>query len=135
MTDAETMARIRKGLAARCPRLRAESVDALAALGDVRGLLLALGSHDPHVRLSAVRGLASESGIRVTSRLLCRVADRDGQVRSATASALGRRAGCLSALALWWLAYDRDAAVSYTALAGLAERNWRRAQSILEERG
>jgi HEAT repeat protein len=133
--DPSTLGRIRDSLLNSDRAVRAESVDALASLGDRRGLRIALGSSDPYVRLRAVRALATEHGIAVAAKLVRKTADCDAQVRAAAAEGLAARPGCIAALALWRLTHDENVTVRYTVLQSLARQNWRWIRAMLAARG
>lgn len=130
--DAAVTSAMRRGLASSDRFVRAESADALAMLGDTRGLLLALACGDAYVRQRAVKGLASERGLRVALRLAARSRDAATEVRAAVAEAFGRRGGTLARVALRQLAADADPLVRHAALRALAEINPRAASNLLE---
>ena len=68
--DKRTLTCIRGGLTGPDRVRRAESVDALAMVGDVTGLRAALGSADSYVRARAVKALAALPGDGLPWRLV-----------------------------------------------------------------
>lgn len=130
--DDETLERIRSDLEHDDPTTRAQAVDALATLGDARGLLRALGSEDGYVRCVALRGLATEPGEHTTWRIAQGVWDADEHVRVAVARALGCRSGWLPVHALRRLAEsDQAPSVRATALTAYATAAFPNADELL----
>ncbi len=126
MTDAQTIASIRRGLTDPDRDLRRESVEALVALGDLSGLRAALGSRDSYLRVRAVKALAPLSGDSMTWRMAGLAWDSVAEVRLAVAAALAERGGWLATWVLRHLAADPHPTVRYAALVGLArvDRRW-----------
>jgi HEAT repeat protein len=131
MTDRATIKRIRAAIHDRDPEVRAHAVAALVILADTPGLLRALRSRDAHVRVQAVRGLATCRGLCVGLGLAAVAFDADTDVRCTVASAFARRPGWLAICILLCLARDQHAVVRYTALTVLADSRWRGAQRLL----
>ena len=98
--SATTLGVIRAELVNGEPAIRAQAIEALAVLGDARGLITALGSSDAYVRRTAVKGLAGQPGVFVTWRLGRLRLDPDQDVRCAVAEALARRTSRLALGAL-----------------------------------
>jgi HEAT repeat protein len=129
--DPATLARLRDGLASSDPRVRAEGVDALAALGDVPGLCRALASPDRYLRLRAVRALAPICGRIVACRLARLWRDAEPSVRWALAEALIQRGGILARLLLQRLVRDGHPAVRHAAVQGLCTLGGSRSSAAL----
>ena len=132
MTDHVTLSRIRRGLASSDALVRAQCVDALAALADVRGLRCGLRSPDGYVRACAAQALGGVRGGRIALSLLRLHTDPDANVRCTVARALADRRGWLAARTLTRLAADQHPVVRLTALNGLATVAWPRAQPLLQ---
>lgn len=132
MTDSDTIRRIRRELRSPDAQVRAECVEALVALADIRGLRSAMRSPDPYVRARATRALAAVRGIGITWRLTRLRLDADIEVRCVVARALAQRRGWWAARTLAQLARDRHPVVRYTALTGLARNDWDRARAMLQ---
>jgi HEAT repeat protein len=127
-----TLERIRSDLDAADAAARAQAVEALASIGDDRGLVAALASPDAYVRRVAVGGLASRPGERLTWRLTSACFDESEDVRSAVARALGRRKGRIAAHALQRLVErDESATVRFHAVVAIAEADAPKAEVIL----
>jgi HEAT repeat protein len=134
MVSAETLSRIRAGLGDREPGVRAQAVEALAALGDVGGLVAALGSEDRYLRRYAISSLAREPGMRLTWRLARKRHDPCDDVRVALAHALAARGGWLAARLLRTIArHDASARVRHAALHAAADLGSCGAHRVLGE--
>ncbi len=132
MRDARMIKRIRKELGSSDAEMRGECVEALIALGDIRGLLRASRSRDTYVRARAVRALGKVPGGRITWRLSRLRHDPEADVRCAVAQALARRRGWFVARILAQLAGDEHAVVRYTSVTRLAQIDWSRAEPLLQ---
>lgn len=120
--DKTVLKRLRADIQTDAASARADAVEALAALGDRRGLLRALQSDDPYLRRVALRGLARLKGERIAWRLAQRIRDRDVLVRRHAAFALGQRGEWIARFALRRLIVaDGSFAVRCEALAAYAE--------------
>lgn len=126
MVDVDTIRRIRRALDDADPAVRAQAVDALSALGDLAGLLEALGAADVYLRLRAARSLRSAPGWRVTRRLIEASRDPAERVREAALESLAaRRSGCCLTACALRRAVGEDASprvrhAAVVAIAGLA---------------
>ncbi len=120
--NATTLEVIRSELVNREPGTRAQAIEALAVIGDTRGLVIALHSADAYVRRTAVKGLAGQPGVFVTWRLARLRLDPDQNVRCAVAEALARRTSRLALRALRRIVgADPSMQVRLLAVMGLAQ--------------
>lgn len=119
-TNPATLAAIRAEIVNTDAGTRAQAIEALAILGDTRGLVAALRSPHAYVRRTAARGLTDARGVFVTWHLVRLAADPDDDVRSAVAQALTGRSSRLARRTLRRMATDDPALpVRFLALIGL----------------
>lgn len=114
------LATIRAEIADTDAGTRAQAIEALAILGDTRGLVAALRSRHAYVRRTAARGLTDARGVFIAWHLARLAADPDDDVRSTVAQALTGRSSRLAQCTLRRLATDDPALpVRFLALVGL----------------
>lgn len=114
------------------PGACAQAIDALAILGDTRGLIAGLRSPHAYVRRAAARGLGGTRGVVVTWRLTRLVDDPDEGVRTAVARALTGRSSRLATRTLRRMVTgDPSLLVRFVALAGLERDDGPRLATLL----
>ncbi len=119
-TSPTTLMAIRDEIDDDDPGARAQAIDALAILGDTRGLNAGLRSPHAYVRRAAARGLGGTHGVVVTWRLARLVDDPDEGVRTAVAQALTGRSSRLATRTLRRMVTgDPSLLVRFVALVGL----------------